>query len=98
MTRVPAIEMRREVVWAFVNFVYISARLGVGRMELFAIGRCEKCSKLNSLRAGISAWCLDEKQRSHASTNMLGSVSYVWCACRGALCAAIRRPALGVTP
>src|ERR1700732_4971759 len=41
-------------------------------------------------RLGLSAFCQNEKERTHAQTVILCSLSYMWCRCREALCAAFR--------
>jgi hypothetical protein len=38
-----------------------------------------------------------EKERTHPQTVILCPLSYMWCCCRGGLCAAFRRCALGTT-
>jgi hypothetical protein len=57
----------------------------------------EECSKRNRFSADVVAACLNEEERTHTQTASIGRLSYVWRVCRGALCAAFRRPALGTT-
>src|ERR1700730_10863764 len=41
-------------------------------------------------RLGLSAFCQNEKERTHPQTVILRSLSYMRCRCREALCAAFR--------
>jgi len=58
----------------------------------------KECSKRYSFSVGVVAVWPNEKERTHAQTGNVGRLSYVWRVCRGALCAAFRRPALGDSP
>jgi hypothetical protein len=48
-------------------------------------------------RLGVTVFFPNENERSHARTIVLRPLSYLWCCCRGALCAAFRFPALRTT-
>jgi hypothetical protein len=54
----------------------------------------KKCAKLDSFRVCISASCLNEKQKSHFFSNILGSLPYVRRRGDGALCTAFRSKAV----
>jgi hypothetical protein len=49
-----------------------------------------ECSQLDSFAPCLNVPCPNEKERTHAQTVILRSLSYMWCRCREALCAAFR--------
>jgi hypothetical protein len=51
---------------------------------------CDGFQNCTLTRLGLSAFCKNEKERTHAQTDILCSLSYMWCRCREALCAAFR--------